>query len=196
MPSGLPDRSAGSGSVHGRFQPFHNGHLEYVLAALAHCDFLYVGVTQYRRGRLVAVDAPDARHRAAPEHNPLTYFERATMIRAALLAAGVSGDAFTVIPFPIEEPSELAEFLPLDIPIFTTVYDAWNEEKIRVLGGLGYTVRVLYRRAVKEISGAQVRALLRDGDDAWRALVPPAAAALLDDHMLADRLARAGAARG
>ncbi|TMK95420.1 MAG: hypothetical protein E6G42_02925 [Actinobacteria bacterium] len=31
--------------VHGRFQPFHNGHLEYLRGAAARCDELFVGIT-------------------------------------------------------------------------------------------------------------------------------------------------------
>jgi cytidyltransferase-like protein len=34
-------------SAHGRFQPFHNGHLEYVRAAKERCDFLWIGITKY-----------------------------------------------------------------------------------------------------------------------------------------------------
>jgi len=36
-----------TGSIHGRFQPFHNEHLDYVLRALDRCDFLWIGITQY-----------------------------------------------------------------------------------------------------------------------------------------------------
>jgi cytidyltransferase-like protein len=32
-------------AVHGRFQPFHVGHLEYVMRAAELCDLLYIGVT-------------------------------------------------------------------------------------------------------------------------------------------------------
>ncbi len=40
-------QSFAEGCVHGRFQPFHNGHLEYVLAAQSRCAFLWVGITKY-----------------------------------------------------------------------------------------------------------------------------------------------------
>ena len=40
------------GMIHGRFQPFHNGHLEYMVAAAARCTRLAVGITRYcRRGQ-------------------------------------------------------------------------------------------------------------------------------------------------
>ena len=67
-------------SVHGRFQPFHNEHLEYALAAKQECDFLWVGITQFD---VSPDDAnPLARHRQRPENNPFTYFERIMMIAA------------------------------------------------------------------------------------------------------------------
>ena len=31
--------------IHGRFQPFHNGHLAYLCGAAARCDELFVGIT-------------------------------------------------------------------------------------------------------------------------------------------------------
>ena len=43
--------------IHGRFQPFHNGHLDYLRGALARCDELFVGITN-----------PDPRH-ARPEQS-------------------------------------------------------------------------------------------------------------------------------
>ena len=33
------------GMIHGRFQPFHTGHLEYLVAAAARCERLVVGIT-------------------------------------------------------------------------------------------------------------------------------------------------------
>jgi nicotinamide mononucleotide adenylyltransferase len=43
------------GVVHGRFQPFHNGHLEYVLSAKQKCDFLYVGIAMWGSPTLTRV---------------------------------------------------------------------------------------------------------------------------------------------
>jgi len=31
--------------IHGRFQPFHNGHLEYLRGAASRCDEIFVGIT-------------------------------------------------------------------------------------------------------------------------------------------------------
>src|SRR4051812_41554823 len=100
-------------SVHGRFQPFHNGHLEYVSEALALSDYLWVGITQVYGERLLEVKGAPS-HRSARADNPYTFFDRVKMIRRSLLESGISASRFSVIPFPIEQPDYLQEFLPID----------------------------------------------------------------------------------
>jgi cytidyltransferase-like protein len=179
-----------TGSVHGRFQPFHNGHLEYVRAALDRCEFLYLGITQFHRRRLVQVDGSDAVHRAQPQSNPLTYFERVDIGTRLLQSEGVARDRFMIIPFPIEEPDELQDFLPNAVPIFTTTYDAWNERKIAVLESQGYKVVNLWTRTVKEkeFEGREIRRLLAAGDPSWRDHVPEVVATVLEELRVSDRL--------
>lgn len=175
------------GSVHGRFQPFHNGHLEYVLRAMDKCSHLYVGITQYQSENLV--NASDlAPHRAMHSENPLTFFERLQCIRRALEDGDVQPDRYTVIPFPIEQPTSLPEFLPTTVPIFTTIYDEWNREKVRLLSRQGYEVLVLWERRNKAISGSQVRAALVDGTLESEGWVSPSVLRYLADIGLRERL--------
>lgn len=60
------------GMIHGRFQPFHNGHLEYALAALSRCSHLIVGITNpdpstvievLDSGKAKEVSGSEVRHR-------------------------------------------------------------------------------------------------------------------------------------
>ena len=69
-------------SIHGRFQPFHNGHLNYTRAALEQCEFLYVGITQVERDAMKEFEA--APHRSQIEFNPFSFFERKRLIEAGL----------------------------------------------------------------------------------------------------------------
>jgi hypothetical protein len=89
------------------------------------------------------------------------------MIRSALLSGGVQSERFAVIPFPIEDPAELLDFLPSTVPVFTTVYDAWNEEKIRLLTEVGYTVHTSIaarkRRSAGWRSGSSCRTVMPAG---------------------------------
>lgn len=172
-------------SVHGRFQPFHNEHLEYVLAAKEASNFLWIGITKY--DTTPSEFTPLGRPRERPENNPLTYFERVNMIMAALAEAGVQQGSFGFVPFPIETPHRLAEFMPPTIPCLTTVCEDWNREKIRILRGFGYTVHVLWERE-KRVSGGSIRQDIISGGSAWRNLVPAATAAAVEQLSLRDRL--------
>src|SRR5580658_2857257 len=98
-------------SVHGRFQPFHNGHLQYVLAAKRLCNFLWIGITNFDIGPGAA--NPKARARQRPENNPLSYFERISIIKAVLQDEGIGAHEFGFVPFPIETPDRLSQFLPI-----------------------------------------------------------------------------------
>ena len=127
-------------SVHGRFQPFHNGHLEYVLAAKERSAFLWIGITKFDID--LSELTPLGSEREKPESNPLTYFERITIISRALQDSGVRSSEVRHIPFRIETPVELSQYLPTSVPCFTTIYDDWNRRKVRVLREAGYDVEV------------------------------------------------------
>jgi nicotinamide mononucleotide adenylyltransferase len=175
-----------AGSVHGRFQPFHNEHVEYVLAAKARCEFLWIGITKYDITPIEA--SPLARPRERPDHNPLTYFERINMIKEALVESGLDRGSFSFVPFPIETPNRLPLFMPTSIPCFTTIREDWNREKIRVLEACGYEVIVLWERLEKTIKGSVIRDDIMRGGSGWRGMVPPATSRAVDRLELRNRL--------
>ena len=173
------------GCIHGRFQPFHNEHLEYAIEAKRRCQFLYIGLTKFdvTPSKLTHLGG----HREEPQNNPLTYYERLKTISRSLLDEGVPADQFTFIPFPIEDPTTLSIFLPTSVVCFTTICEEWNRKKIAVLEGHGYTVDVLWDRT-KKITGTRVRELLAAENDGWRELVPDGTARVLDDFQIAERI--------
>jgi cytidyltransferase-like protein len=146
--------------VNGRFQPVHLGHLEYLLAAKKTCEFLWVGITRY--DFFDETPCEKATHRATGASNPLTYFERTMVISAVLQAEGISKDSFAFIPFPIDQPKRLSQFLPREIPILTTVYDEWNQHKVKVLRESGYVVEVLWARVHKQYSGHSIGEAIKE----------------------------------
>jgi nicotinamide mononucleotide adenylyltransferase len=165
------------GSIHGRFQPFHRGHLEYALAAASRCSFLWVGITQI----VVASLLPDAQMpRSRPSSNPYTYWQRHSMVERSLYEAGLDRNRFRIVPFPIEHPEDLTEFIPIQVPAFTTVYEDWNRKKVDTLERAGYEVIVLWERTEKLYTGGEVRRLIQDGDPRWREQVPAGTASVLD----------------
>jgi cytidyltransferase-like protein len=164
------------GMIHGRFQPFHNGHLEYLRGAASRCDEIFVGITNPDPERIRPEPADPLRH--LPESNPYTYVERLLMVKAAAADAGIGPERLHVIPFPVNEPELWPPYVPRDVVHFIRLFSHWGGTKLDRLRGAGYEVVVLDEGAEKEISGADVREALRSGGG-WEALVPPGVAALL-----------------
>ena len=161
------------GSIHGRFQPFHNGHLAYALSAFKRVAQLYIGLTRVLTES--DIDQEVAPHRFSSQENPLSYFQRAHVIRRALVQAGISSRRFEIGPFPIEVPSRLPEFWPLNLPCFTTSVAAWNAEKIKILTQAGHHVTVLDDLELTDVpvaNGSQIRSLFRSMDPSWQKYVP------------------------
>ncbi len=162
--------------IHGRFQPFHNGHLEYLKGAAARSEEVFVGITNPDPERIKPEASDPLRH--LPESNPYTYVERLLMVKAAAADAGIGLERIHVIPFPINEPELWPAYVPQDVVQYIRLFSDWGGTKLDRLRAAGYEVVVLDEGAEKEISGADVREALRTGGD-WEALVPPGVAALL-----------------
>ena len=162
------------GMIHGRFQPFHLGHLEYLQGAAARCDELWVGITNPDPARVKEEVSDPLRH--LPESNPWSYAERLLMVKAAAADADID---VHVIPFPVNEPELWPAYVPPGVTQFIRHFSEWGGTKIERLRAAGYEVVVLDEGAEKELSGADVRATMRDGRD-WRALVPDGVARVID----------------
>ena len=162
--------------IHGRFQPFHDGHLEYLKGAAALRDELFVGITNPDPRRIKPEESDPLRH--LPESNPYSYVERLLMVKAAALDAGLELDRVHVIPFPVNEPELWPAYVPEDVTQFIRLFSDWGGTKLDRLREAGYEVVVLDEGAEKAVSGADVRAALRENGD-WEALVPPRVAVVL-----------------
>jgi cytidyltransferase-like protein len=166
------------GMIHGRFQPFHNGHLEYLKGAAIRCEEVFVGITNPDPQRVKAEASDPLRH--LPESNPYSYVERLLMIKAAAGDAGIELPRLHVIPFPVNEPELWDAYVPHDVVQFIRLFSDWGGTKLGRLREAGYEVVVLDEGIGKEISGADVRRAFRDGGD-WKSLVPPGVASLLNE---------------
>jgi nicotinamide mononucleotide adenylyltransferase len=171
------------GSVHGRFQPFHNGHLDYVLQAFDRADFIWVGLTQVYRPK----SAPSSKaSREGATSNPLTFRDRWDLVDAALASAGVDRDRFRITPFPIETPERLQEFIPPHCLCFTTRVNEWNDVKVDRLNTNGFPTEILSLSVpdyMRVTSGTEIRRLIRASDPSWARFVPPPVAELLVETM-------------
>jgi nicotinamide-nucleotide adenylyltransferase len=163
--------------IHGRFQPFHNGHLEYLRGAAARCDEVFVGITNPDPTRIRREASDPLRH--LPESNPYSYVERLLMVKAAAAGAGLDLACIHVIPFPVNEPELWPAYVPDDVVQFIRLFSDWGGTKLDRLREAGYDVVILDEGAEKEISGAEVRAAIRGGGH-WQRLVPPGVARVLE----------------
>lgn len=164
------------GMVHGRFQPFHHGHLEYALGAARRCRHLVVGITNPDPTHVQAEALNPAR--SDPAANPFPYHLRYRMVRGALEEAGVPAKDLSVIPFPIHQPELWPEYVPEGAVHFVRVFSEWEAAKLDRLREAGYAVAVLDAGAAKQVSASEVRRLMDDGAP-WQRLVPPAVAGLV-----------------
>ena len=153
--------------IHGRFQPFHNGHLEYLRGAAVRSERVFVGITNPDPRRVKEEPSDPLRH--LPESNPFTYTQRLLMIEAVAEDEGIS---VHVIPFPVNEPELWPAYVPEGVTQYLRLFSDWGGTKLDRMREAGYEVVVLDEGVEKELSGREVREAMRSGGD-WEALVPP-----------------------
>lgn len=176
-----------TGVIHGRFQVFHNDHLAYVLAGMARCRHLVVAITN-PDPTLARYDQADP-DRSASASNPLTYFERYTLVRAALLETGLSIDRFSVVPLPINIPELYQYYVPLEAVFFLTIYDSWGRRKLEQFEAAGLRTEILWERpqGEKGLEAGNIRRAMAAGDP-WEHWVPPAVRVLLNKWKIPERI--------
>ena len=177
------------GVIHGRFQILHNDHLKYLLAGKSQCRHLIVGVTN--PDPTLTRDDPADPSRSNPRANPLTYFERYTMVREVLLGAGLKHLDFSVVPFPVNFPALYRYYVPLDATFFLTIYDEWGERKLEQFAAVGLRVEILWKKEHQDkgIGAEEVRRRMACREP-WAHLVPRETEALMVKWTVPERLRR------
>jgi cytidyltransferase-like protein len=164
------------GMIHGRFQPFHLGHLEYLRGAAVESDEVFVGITNPDPTRIKPEPSDPVRH--LPESNPWSFAERLLMVKAASADLGLDPTRLHVIPFPVNEPDLWPAYVPEGVTQYLRLFSEWGGTKLERFRAAGYEVVILDEGVEKAISGADVREALRDGGD-WESLVPPGVARVI-----------------
>jgi nicotinamide-nucleotide adenylyltransferase len=175
------------GVIHGRFQVIHNDHLKYILAGKSRCRHLVVGITN--PDPVLTRDDPSDPLRSLPAANPLNYFERYTMVRVALLEAGVPESEISIVPVPINVPELYGHYLPMEGVFYLTIYDEWGRTKLNQFQTLGLKTEVLWEKpsAEKGLTGAEIRRRMAAGDP-WESMVPNSTASLMKRWAIPERL--------
>ncbi len=176
------------GVIHGRFQLLHNDHMKYLLAGKERCEHLVIGICN-PEVELTKYTSSNP-HRSTKSANPLTYFERMECIKYAMSEAGIKQEEFDIVPFPINFPEKIYNYVPLDAKYYMTIYDEWGEEKLRSLkNDLKLDVEILWRVTLEEkgISASDIRKCIQEGKE-WKQFVPNAVYRYIIEHNLDKRI--------
>jgi cytidyltransferase-like protein len=159
------------GMVHGRFQPLHKEHLEYIKTGLGLCENLVVGITNPEPSELIEEVASSHRHK--DESNPFSYYQREMMIFQSLRIIGIDVSRVICVPFHIFDSSKWSSYLPAKDKFIHLIreFSEWESKKIKDFSEMGYKVAVLDKGATKGMTATEVRSLLRSGGS-WQSLVP------------------------
>lgn len=175
------------GVVYGRFQILHLKHLEYILAAKMRCRKLYIGIVFPDDSCLSEGDGLDYRNKKSA--NPLTYLERYDMIRDALLDFKVPREDFEIVPFPLERPQYLWEYVPKDASYFLSICDEWTKKNRQMFESRGLKTEVLWTREPEDkgTTGTQIRQRIIAGEK-WSDLVPRNVFDYVKEHGIDNRI--------
>lgn len=176
-----------TGVVYGRFQIPHLKHIEYILAAKMRCQKLYIGIAF--PDDLYVSDEESPNYRLRKNANPLTYIERYEMIRDSLLEFKVPRESFEIIPFPIERPNYLAQYVPKDAVCYVSVCDEWTAKNERLFQHLGMKTEILWKREAGEkgVTGSILRQKIKDNEE-WKSLVPKAVYKYMTENGIDERI--------
>ena len=183
------------GVIHGRFQILHIGHMEYLLAGKERCEHLLIGIANPDISLTKYSDANP--HRSTSLANPLTYYERFQMISQAMLVSGIDRSSFDIVPFPINYPELLFNYVPLNAKFYMTIYDDWSKEKQLSLQKLGCDIDIMWTRTNEEkvTSGTEVRNLIIYKKP-WDHLVPKSVYEYITENGIDKRIRNMGDMEG
>ena len=157
------------GIVHGRFQPPHNGHIQYILRALDQVEHLTIGICTPKI--CTQEEADSTGYPCTAELNPFTHEERMRMISETLEEAMIPKERYTIIPFP-SDYKDIQSIIPKDTVFFISHSGNLDSRKKEFLESLGYSTEIILSvEDTRTESGQKIRDLIRAGDDAWKALV-------------------------
>jgi len=159
----------------GRFQPFHNGHLDIVKKILKDNEKIIITIGSAEKNFL--------------PQNPLTAGERFQLIEAALKEAKIPADKFCIIPVRnVNNFALWVKHINMYVPPYTKIYTGSKIVKACYEGQhheKGPTVVQIEREV--QVSATTIReAIMNDND--WEDLVPKAVANLLKKWEISRRI--------
>ena len=162
----------------GRFQPFHNQHLE-VLSALSHeFDRIIIAITNPDIENLFEHAASQHRHTDAA--NPFSYESRVQIIKDSISElADLINVEIEIIPFDLTQPDSWA--VPAETVFALRIFSAWEASKLDLFTGQGFEVLELPAPATK-LSASDIREALTTNDSTWHSHVIPEAVSTIQQE--------------
>jgi len=148
----------------GRFQPFHNGHLEVVRLILKEHSFvkIAIGSSQY----------------SGTSDNPFSAEERTDMIHAALEAEGITQFETQLVP-DINDDETYVDHVIKIVGMADIVFACENKNTKKLFEAENYDTVETER--FFNIASTDIRNLVLKNDNKWRALVPEAVLAVIKE---------------
>ncbi len=159
------------GLLIGRFQPFHNGHLEAVRQILEECDSIILGIGSAQEAR------------TSP--NPLSGGERITMIKKVIENREIKPVEVYPIPDLNCHPA-WPYYVEAILPDFEKVYGN-SEVVLDLFEEIDYETGTIDQLDREKLSGTEIRRRIRS-DMGWKDLVPEEVAEYLGDIDMKHRI--------
>lgn len=160
------------GMIHGRFQPFHLGHFDYLKSALEYVNELVIGITNPDPVLTSKVNSDSHRH--LPDANPFSYFLRLKMIQASILFNEELCDRYKdvmIVPFPVNNPDIWKYYIPMeDTTQIIRIFDPWDEEKKQLFRKSDFDILELDGKRLT--SGSEIRKDIFSENGHWQSKVP------------------------
>lgn len=137
----------------GRFQPFHNAHLEDIKKILREADEVIIAVGSSNETNTL--------------ENPFSYSERKQMISKALKGSKIKN--FRIYPVPdLYNDRKWVAYAKARLPKFNAVYSG-NEWTLRCFKKFDFKIRKI--KLIEGINSTIIRGMMAKGKN-WQALVP------------------------
>lgn len=151
----------------GRFQPFHNQHLEVLLALSHKFDRIIIGVTNPDVTNLQEHSA--SKHRHTDAANPFSYESRVRIIKDSIAGSSeLISVEIEIIPFDLTQPNSWA--VPAETVFALRIFSPWEASKLDLFTGYGFEVLELPAPATK-LSATDIREALATNDLTWHSHV-------------------------
>ena len=138
----------------GRFQPFHNEHVNLIEEIKKDCDAVYVGIL----------------HTELSEENPFTYKERRDMILKY-------DDSLEVFEYEKKDMMVLGIGIRKEVP-YDAVYYTGNLRERLGMASLGFQTKMKKRK--DDYSATNIRKMVFSGNKKWEKMIPESTKKILN----------------